>query len=148
MKTPLILIIFTSLFLLLSCTKDETHVPRKYFAGSYEWQITESQNINGNSNGQLFTVSPNDEGHNYAITIKRSGKCFFYTDGELVSRGKISSIKKYVDYGELENPYRIEIDWESADDMSFEAAGNSVIINKTFPVDVYDSDNKFVKIID
>lgn len=142
----MILVAATLIASLLSCKKDESHVPKTYFEGKYEWQITESKNINGTSSEELFTIYPNDVGHNYGIVIKRSGKCFFYTDGELTSKGKITSLIKDTDpYSNME-PYFIKIDWYSISDMVFEASSNSMIVCRSFPEQFYNSRNQYFKI--
>ena len=145
MKTPAIIFILASFFSLFSCTKDETYLPKKFFEGSYEWQVTQSTAFNGTSTETLYSIYPNDVGHNYGIRIKKSGRCFLFIDGKLSEEGEITDTKHHVDPYYTGFAYQLEINWEESGLMTIQGPGNSELFCRTFPINEYDCRNQFIK---
>ena len=148
MKTHHLTYILLFFIVLSSCNK-EKQVKPKYFEGSYDWISTNSYKENGSSGEALYTIYPNDLGHHYGLKIKRSGKCYFYKDGNLLHKGEIGEIHKrdeevfkYGGYDDFTEKYTFSVRWEKANGMRFTTDNSSYLICTTFPED--SSENRFV----
>ena len=87
-----ILLLLTSLFI-SSCHKNETEKEQfeRSLAGDYDW--TNSTNSeNGESGEPLINYTPEINGNNFGLKIKKSGKVFMYENGKLIKKGDIASV--------------------------------------------------------
>ncbi len=102
--TFLILIILTSL-VLTSCHKEETEEEafKRELPGDYDWESSLSDQTNGESGQALVTYTPDINGNNYGLKIKKNGKVFIYENGKLIKKGEIKTITQQ-SYGQYPYP--------------------------------------------
>lgn len=153
MKLP-IYIFLLQISLLVSCQKKEyldgkvtKEIKTKIFNGEYDWFSSSSQEENGFGEDPLYSLTPSELGYNYGMRIKKSGKCYLFKDGSLVTEGEIDKVEQVSYYSSNcymgSGGYVVYIDWETGADMKFTTKTSSQLYSSNFPVDSLS--NLFIK---
>lgn len=94
MKTYFFISLLFLSLVFTSCHKDETEEEKfkRELPGDYDWASSSSNNKNGESEEPLVTYTPDINGNNYGLKIKKNGKAFLYENGKLSKKGEVKSI--------------------------------------------------------